>query len=420
MEVFLLKYVKKITGCFLIFAIVVMLNLSSAYAMAPVSDLVYEGIDVSNWQGYIDYNQVRASGIEVVYIKASEGTTYRDPYFETNYQNAKANGLKVGFYHFLTASNIQQARNQAQFFASVISGKSPDCKLAMDYEQFYEGNSIAEINQIAQAFMERLQELTGKEVIVYSNLNDARNVFNSGIASRYPLWLAYWGNYNNLQNTSSSWQTWEGIQYTNRGIVSGINGYVDRNRFTQSIFLNQCTECPSVGPPEPENGQENGQESYYIVKSGDTLSYIARMYNTTVQQIAAINGISNPNLIFPGQRLRILSSSEIPETNEMGHIIYTVKRGDNLWNISRNYGTTVQEIAQLNNISNPNLIFIGQRLKIPKNSNISSESIYYTVRRGDSLWRISRMYGVSVSYLANLNNIRNPNLIYVGQILKIK
>lgn len=415
-----MKYVKKITGFFLIFTIVVMLNLSSSYAMAPVSNLVYEGIDVSNWQGYINYSQVKSSGIEVVYIKASEGTTYRDPYFENNYQNAKANGLKVGFYHFLTARNTQQARAQARFFASVISGKSPDCKLAMDYEQFYEGNSIAEINQIAKAFMERLQELTGKEVIVYSNLNDARNVFNSEIASRYPLWLAYWGNYNNLQNTSSSWQTWEGIQYTNRGIVSGINGYVDRNRFTQNILLNQCTECPSVEPPKPEEGQENGQESYYIVKSGDTLSYIANIYNTTVQQIAAINGISNPNLIFPGQRLRIPTSSEIPEVNEMAHIIYTVKRGDNLWNISRKYGTTVQEIAQLNNISNPNLIFIGQRLKIPKNLNISSEAIYYTVRRGDSLWRISRMYGVSVSYLANLNNIRNPNLIYVGQMLRIK
>lgn len=415
-----MKYVKKIIGFVLIFTIVVMLNLSSTYSMTPVSNLVYEGIDVSNWQRYINYSQVKASGIEVVYIKASEGTTYKDPYFETNYQNAKANGLKVGFYHFLTARNTQQARAQAQFFASVISGKSPDCKLAMDYEQFYEGNSIAEINQIALAFMERLQELTGKEVIVYSNLNDARNVFNSEISSRYPLWLAYWGDYNNLQNISSNWQIFEGVQYTNKGVVPGINGYVDRNRFTQNILLEECTECPSTEPPEPEEGQENGQESYYIVKSGDTLSSIANIYNTTVQQIVEINGISNPNLIFPGQRLRIPVGSYNTEPNEMGHIVYTVRRGDNLWNISRKYGTTVQEIVQLNNISNPNLIFPGQRLKIPKASNVSNKSVYYTVRRGDSLWRISRLYGVSVRYLANLNNIRNPNLIYVGQILKIK
>ena len=324
-----MKYVKKIIGFVLIFTIVVMLNLSSTYSMTPVSNLVYEGIDVSNWQRYINYSQVKASGIEVVYIKASEGTTYKDPYFETNYQNAKANGLKVGFYHFLTARNTQQARAQAQFFASVISGKSPDCKLAMDYEQFYEGHSIAEINQITQAFMERLQELTGKEVIVYSNLNDARNVFNSEISSRYPLWLAYWGDYNNLQNISSNWQIFEGVQYTNKGVVPGINGYVDRNRFTQNILLEECTECPSTEPPEPEEGQENGQESYYIVKSGDTLSSIANIYNTTVQQIVEINGISNPNLIFPGQRLRIPVGSYSTEPNEMGHIVYTVRRGEN-------------------------------------------------------------------------------------------
>ena len=118
--------------------------------------------------------------------------------------------------------------------------------------------------------------------------------------------------------------------------------------------------------------------------------------------------------------MRIPVGSYNTEPNEMGHIVYTVRRGDNLWNISRKYGTTVQEIVQLNNISNPNLIFPGQRLKIPKASNVSNKSVYYTVRRGDSLWRISRLYGVSVRYLANLNNIRNPNLIYVGQILKIK
>ena len=66
MEVFILKYVKKIIGFILIFTIVVMLNLSSTYSMTPVSNLVYEGIDVSNWQRYIDYSRVKASGIEVV------------------------------------------------------------------------------------------------------------------------------------------------------------------------------------------------------------------------------------------------------------------------------------------------------------------------------------------------------------------
>lgn len=68
------------------------------------------GIDVSNWQGYIDYSEVKNSGVEIVYIKASQGDSIVDPYFQTNYNNAKANGLKIGLYHFLTATNVEEAR----------------------------------------------------------------------------------------------------------------------------------------------------------------------------------------------------------------------------------------------------------------------------------------------------------------------
>ncbi len=97
---------------------------SNIYALTTQSELKYQGIDVSNWQGYIDYNQVKNSGIEIVYIKASQGTDIKDRYFDINYQNAKANGLKVGFYHFLTATNVEQANQEAVFFASVISRKT--------------------------------------------------------------------------------------------------------------------------------------------------------------------------------------------------------------------------------------------------------------------------------------------------------
>lgn len=80
------------------------------YAIMPSSEPRYQGVDVSDWQGYIDYRQVRESGIEVVYIKSSQGRNIKDPYFDINYENAKANGLKVGFYHFLTATNTRGSR----------------------------------------------------------------------------------------------------------------------------------------------------------------------------------------------------------------------------------------------------------------------------------------------------------------------
>ncbi|MBR3132700.1 MAG: hypothetical protein IKG42_01240 [Clostridia bacterium] len=174
------------------------------------------GIDVSNWQGYIDYTAVKNSGIQIVYIKASQGTGFKDPYLEYNYKNAKDNGLKVGFYHYVTATSVQSAEREAQFFASVISGKSPDCKLAMDFEVFDSSLSVAQINEISLAFLSKLKQLTGKDVVVYSNLYTSQTVFDQSVSSRYPLWLAYYGDYTRLTNTFSNWNNWIGVQYTSK------------------------------------------------------------------------------------------------------------------------------------------------------------------------------------------------------------
>ena len=128
-------------------------------AFGPSSNTIYNGIDVSSWQRNIDFAAVKASGIDVVYIKSSEGNRSTDPYFRQNYNNAKANGLKVGFYHYVTARSVQEGINQAKFFASVISGTDPDCKLAMDFESF--GSlSNSEINAIALAFIQTLESVT--------------------------------------------------------------------------------------------------------------------------------------------------------------------------------------------------------------------------------------------------------------------
>ena len=396
-------------------------NIDITYAITPISEPTYQGIDVSDWQGYIDYEQVRESGIEIVYIKASQGSNIKDPYFDINYRNAKANQLKVGFYHFLTATNEQEAEQEARFFASVISGKQPDCKLVMDYEIFG-GVSIEQSNNIAQVFLESVKRLTNKEVIVYSDLSNARDRFNRNIADNYELWLAYYGDYNDIANVSTSWNNWIGIQYTDRGTVPGVRDNTDRDLYTQDIFLSDTSEIPSV-----ENGTQNfnTQNVIYTVQKGDTLSEIANRFGTTVQEIANINNIANPNLIFPGQKLTILTNSTINgnETRETGSITYTVQRGNTLSQIANSYGVTVSQIVEINQIQNPNLIFPGQKLRITEsNSSVLNpvlQNNYYTVQRGDTLSGIANMYGVTVRYLVRLNGIRNPNLIYPGQIIRI-
>ena len=197
--------VLKISICFLIIFIVpIYILITPVYAFSPSSSILYEGIDVSGWQGNINYEQVKNEGIEVVYMKASEGNNFVDPYFNQNYANAKANGLKVGFYHYLTARNMQEAVEQATFFVSTISGKNPDCKLAMDFESF--GNlTITEINQIGLAFIKTVETLSKKEVVIYSNTNDATTIFE-GELTNYPLWVAQYEVEEPTQN--GKWNTW--------------------------------------------------------------------------------------------------------------------------------------------------------------------------------------------------------------------
>lgn len=115
------KKIKKVISLSIIVTLMFFVNTNMSYAIVSSSNPDYQGIDVSDWQGYINYSEVKANGIDVVYIKSSQGSNIKDPYFDVNYENAKANGLKVGFYHFLTATNTGEAEQEAQFFASVIS-----------------------------------------------------------------------------------------------------------------------------------------------------------------------------------------------------------------------------------------------------------------------------------------------------------
>lgn len=417
---------KKITKTMIIAILLIIsifaLNVNNIYAIESASELNYEGVDVSNWQGYIDYEAVKNAGIEVVYIKASQGSNIKDAYFDLNYENAKQNGLKVGFYHFLTATNEEEAQAEASFFASVISGKVPDCKLVMDYETFG-GVGTEEINNIAKLFLETVEELTDKEIIIYSDLSNAQNTFDAYLAENYELWLAYYGDYNELTNVETKWEEYVGIQYSDRGRVNGIAGSVDMDLYTEDIFLDETSEIPNNN----NNQTINTETIYYTVQRGNTLGEIAQRYGTTVQEIASINNIVNPNLIYPGEVFRILTNSNIPGNEERGtgDIIYTVVRGNTLSQIARTYNVSVEHIVEINDITNPNLIYPGEKLRITEsdvtdlNPINNSKSNYYTVVRGDTLSGIARKFGVSLSEIIENNNIANPNLIYPGQKIKI-
>lgn len=189
------------------------------------------------------------------------------------------------------------------------------------------------------------------------------------------------------------------------------------------------------------NGNADSSNGYYTVQSGDTLSGIALKFSTTSSKLAQLNSISNPNLIYVGQRLLVNQSSNSNSSSsgqssstttntEASAASYTVKSGDTLSGIANQYNTTVNQIVSLNQLSNPNLIYVGQVLKLKNsqttNSSSSSSSSTatttvgtYTVKAGDTLSAIASRYSTSSSTLASLNSLSNPNLIYVGQVLKV-
>ena len=154
-------------------------------------------------------------------------------------------------------------------------------------------------------------------------------------------------------------------------------------------------------PSLPESG------NYYVVQSGDSLWKIANKYGITVDELKSLNGLTSNNLSV-GQIL------EVPGGSSSG--TYTVKAGDSLWKIANQYGLTVAELKNLNGLTSDNLS-IGQVLKI-SNSSSSNNSNTYTVKAGDSLWKIANQYGLTVAELKNLNGLTSDNLS-IGQVLKI-
>ena len=385
----------------------------------------YRGIDVSNWSGRINWREVADSGVEVVIIQASEGTFYRDPYLQEFYDGATGNGLKVGFYHFFNPNSSGTPAQQARYFVDTIRGLHSDCKLVLDLEQTG-GLSNYELTKRAVEFLEEVKLYSGLDTAVYTYAYFAEhNLYNGLGISDYPLWIAQLREGGPLPN-----QIWgsrhAGWQYSDTGRVSGISANVDLDIFYDEMFLNDRANIEG----ERRQESDNNKVIYYTVQSGDTLSSIATRYGVTVENLASINGLSNPNLIYPGEVLKIYPENNRNIVNR-GKVefssTYIVRLGDTLSLIAKRFNTTVNDLVELNDIANPNLIYPGEILKVPTVGNEDSKSSSarqyiktYIVQRGDTLSGIARKFNISVDRLAEINNIQNANLIYPGQVLKIE
>lgn len=189
-------------------------------------------------------------------------------------------------------------------------------------------------------------------------------------------------------------------------ISQKLNTTVDELKKLNNLTSNTLQIGQVLKIPTKEIYEE--EETLYTVKAGDTLYKIAAANNTTVDEIKALNNLTSNNLSI-GQLLK-LPSPLTPETT------YTVEKGDSLYAIANKYNTTVDALKKANNLTS-NILSIGQVLKIP--TVLETETgITYTVKSGDSLYSIAREYNTTVDAIKSLNNL-SSNLLSIGQVLKI-
>lgn len=309
-----------------------------------------KGIDVSKYQGTIDWSQVKKDNIAFAIVRAGYGklASQKDPMFEQNDKACRSLKIPLGVYWYSYAKTPEEAQQEAKACLAVIQQRHYPLAVWYDVEDASQNALSKEtVTKIAQRFCQAITE-AGHQAGIYSYQSFLESHLTEEIRKKYPVWVAHTGVTEPAY--SLPYHMW---QYSHAGSVKGIRGKVDMNYWYGEF----PSKTPSQPPSQPAVAPATPAElAVYTVKKGDTLSSVARAHGVTVQQLVAENGIQNPDLIVVGQKLRIPAKKQ--------ERVYVVKENDTLTGIAGKFGTTVAALVQKNGIANPDLIVVGQRLKI--------------------------------------------------------
>ena len=395
------------------------------------------GIDVSNWQRGINLKAVPA---DFVIAKATQGTSYVSPDCARQVEQAAAAGKCVGTYHYISGAG---ANAEADFYINNISNWVGKYMLCLDWEanQNSQWGNESYLEQVVKRVIQR----TGIPPVIYVQQSRMAQVKPVAQRNNCGLWIAQYPNNNPTGYQSSPWN--EGAytcairQYSSTGRLSGYSGNLDLNKFygdrnAWNAYCNPDGGHAVAPAPTPSPSGESTLDLAVDVMQGVYGDGDARKkalgarYDEVQSLINHIASASVDTLVAEvwngkygdGEVRKIVLGSRYDEVqakingSSTSAVVYTVKSGDTLSGIAAKYRTTYQALASINGISDPDKIYPGQKIKISGGSGAT----YYTVKSGDTLSGIAKIYGTTYQKLAKMNGIQNPNVIYPGQKIRVK
>lgn len=260
----------------------------------------YKGIDVSKWQGSIDFNAVKKSGIDFVMIRASYGKGI-DTNFKNNLTKAKSAGLNVGIYHYTTATTPTEAREEIQYLFKNGGFNKLEYPVAFDMEDtgaIYDRLTSQDLTNIALAGLDEIEK-HGYFAILYSNPNWLEYKFKKEQLSKYDLWLAHW---TNTKPTAYTYGIWQYGTTTVTGISGEVDGNISYKNYPNIMSYNGLNGFTKNVEKPVENVKT------YTVQSGDSFWSIAEKEmgsGSKMYELAKANNMTINDTIYKGNVLII-------------------------------------------------------------------------------------------------------------------
>lgn len=329
-----------------------------------------KGIDVSNAQGVIDWAKVKKAGVQFAMIRLGYGddiTSQDDKSFERNVKGCEENGIPWGAYIYSYAMTEAEAKSEASHALRLLHGKKPTYPIAFDmedadgYKKKRGGLSKEMAVKICTTFLS-IVENSGYYVSLYASLSWLDGILNDSRLDRYDKWVAQWNTVCQYKKPYGMWQYGGSTNYIESPTLSGIRGEVDKDyaykdypAIIKKKGLNGWSKSTATTPAPKPVTPKPAKKSVEEIAQ----EVINGKWGNGQERVKRLEAAG-----YNYNEVQNRVNEKMKASNKPKAEYYTVKRGDTLSAIAKKYGTTVSQLVAWNNIKNPNLIFIGQKFRV--------------------------------------------------------